>query len=75
MAACGAGQQGSKNMANQMGNATATAAFAAMLNEQESTYRKGFDPGERVNARVLTVNGNYAILDVQAKNEGLLPVE
>lgn len=60
-------------MAKQMGNASAAAAFAAMLNEQDKTYRKGFDPGERVNARVLAVNKNYAVLDVQAKNEGLLP--
>ncbi len=61
-------------MAEQKGNASAAAAFAAMLDAQTESYRKGFNPGERVQARVLAVNDRYAVLDVRAKNEGLLPV-
>jgi len=61
-------------MAQKTGNAAATAAFAAMLDAQAVSYRKGFNPGERVQARVLAVNETYAVLDVGAKNEGLLPI-
>ena len=61
-------------MAVQKGNASAAAAFAAMLDAQTESYRKGFNPGERVQARVLALNDRYAVLDVRAKNEGLLPV-
>ncbi len=62
-------------MSEKTSNSAASAAFAAMLDAQTVSYRKGFNPGERVQARVLAVNGSYAVLDVQAKNEGLLPVE
>jgi|688.fasta_scaffold16936_6 small subunit ribosomal protein S1 len=61
-------------MAQQTNHSAATAAFAAMLDTQTVAYRKGFNPGERVSARVLALNDLYAILDVQAKNEGLLPI-
>lgn len=61
-------------MAEQNDNLSSAAAFAAMLDAQTDSYRKGFNPGERVHARVLAVNDSYAVLDVRAKNEGLLPV-
>lgn len=51
------------------------ADFAALLNQQLKTYHKGFNPGDRAQARVLRVDRGYAALDVQAKNEGLLPLE
>lgn len=47
--------------------------FEALLNEQFSTFRKGFNPGERVSAEVISVNSAYVVLDVKAKNEGLVP--
>ena len=49
--------------------------FAAMLNNQFSRYRKGFNPGDRVTASVTAVGRGYATLDVNSKQEGLLPVE
>ena len=50
------------------------AAFEAMLNAQLSAFRTGFNPGERVQGRVLAVRAGYVVLDVRAKNEGLVPV-
>ena len=49
-------------------------AFEAMLNAQLSAFRTGFNPGERVQGRVLAVRAGYVVLDVRAKNEGLVPV-
>ena len=49
--------------------------FAALLNNQFSKYRKGFNPGDRVSAVVTAVGRGYATLDVNSKQEGLLPVE
>ena len=54
-------------------NSAGMAAFEALLNEQFATFRKGFNPGERVRARVLAVNSTHVVLDVKAKNEGLAP--
>ena len=51
------------------------AGFAAMLDSQFKTYRKGFNPGDCVKAKVRSVGRGYAVLDVNAKNEGLLPLE
>ena len=51
------------------------ADFAAMLDSQLKSYRSGFNPGDRVTARVRSVGRGYAVLDVNAKNEGLLPLE
>ena len=50
------------------------AEFEALLNAQLSSFRKGFNPGERIQARVLSVRAGYVVLDVKAKNEGLVPV-
>ena len=49
--------------------------FAALLDNQFSTYRKGFNPGDRITATVTAVGRGYATLDVHSKREGLLPVE
>lgn len=49
--------------------------FAALLDNQLRSYRKGFNPGDRVRARVVTVGETYVTLDVNAKSVGLLPVE
>lgn len=49
--------------------------FAAMLDGQLKNYRKGFNPGDTVKARVVTVGEAYVTLDVNAKSVGLLPVE
>ncbi len=55
-------------------HAASMADFEALLNAQFDGYRKGFSPGERVRGTVVSVNGAYVVLDVQAKNEGLIPV-
>lgn len=50
------------------------ADFEALLNASGvSTYRKGFNPGDVVEADVISTKGEYIILDVGAKNEGILP--
>jgi len=52
------------------------ADFAAMLDSQlKKGKRSGFNPGERVKARVVSVGKGYAVLDVGATAEGLLPLE
>lgn len=56
-------------------NTGSMADFAAMLDSQFKSYRKGFNPGDRVQARVRSVGKGYAVLDVNAKNEGLIPLE
>lgn len=51
------------------------AEFEALLNGQFETFRKGFNPGERVEASVIAINSNFVVLDVKAKNEGLIPIQ
>ena len=48
--------------------------FAALLDQQFKGFRKGFNPGDTVNARVVRVGEEYVTLDVNAKTVGLLPV-
>ncbi|MBR5591519.1 MAG: S1 RNA-binding domain-containing protein [Kiritimatiellae bacterium] len=55
--------------------ADAKADFAAMLAAGGLNYRKGFNPGEAVTARVVSTKGNYVVLDVGAKDEGILSKE
>jgi len=50
------------------------ADFESLLNEQLSSYRKGFNPGDRVRGVVSNINSQYVTLDVNAKREGLVPV-
>lgn len=50
------------------------AGFAALLDQQFKGFRKGFTPGDTVNARVVRVGEEYVTLDVNAKTVGLLPV-
>ncbi len=49
--------------------------FAALLAAGGMNYRRGFDPGEQVEARVISTKGAYVILDVGAKDEGVAPKE
>ncbi len=51
------------------------ADFAALLANGGMNYRRGFDPGEQVDARVISTKGAYVILDVGAKDEGVVPKE
>jgi small subunit ribosomal protein S1 len=60
---------------DEAGSQPSTADFEALLNAQGDAYQKGFHPGERVKALVLEVGPTHVILDVQAKREGLIPVE
>ena len=48
--------------------------FASLLDNQLKSYRRGFNPGDTVKARVVTVGEEYVTLDVNAKSVGLLPV-
>jgi small subunit ribosomal protein S1 len=50
------------------------ADFESLLNEQLSSYRKGFNPGDRVRGTVSNINNQYVTLDVNAKREGLVPL-
>ena len=50
------------------------ADFEALLNAQFNSYRKGFNPGEKVKGIVVSTKGDFVVLDVNAKNEGLVPV-
>lgn len=58
-----------------MKNTSAKADFAALLAEGGLNYRRGFNPGEAVTARVLSTKGQYVIIDVGAKDEGIIPKE
>lgn len=51
------------------------ADFAALLAAGGLDYRRGFTPGEAVTATVLSTKGNYVILSVGAKEEGVVPKE
>lgn len=51
-----------------------TAEFEALLNAQFTSFRTGFNPGEKVRGRVISSRGGYIVLDVGAKNEGLVPM-
>lgn len=55
--------------------ADSKADFAALLAAGGLNYRKGFNPGEEVMARVISTKGNYVVLDVGAKDEGILNKE
>ncbi len=51
------------------------ADFAALLDGQLKNYRKGFNPGDTVMARVVRIGDTHVTLDVNAKLVGLLPIE
>ena len=51
------------------------ADFAVLLDGQFKNYRKGFNPGDNVMARVVRVGETHVTLDVNAKLVGLLPIE
>ncbi|MBR0067959.1 MAG: S1 RNA-binding domain-containing protein [Kiritimatiellae bacterium] len=57
-----------------MNKDSSMAGFAALLDQQFKGFRKGFNPGDTVNARVVRVGEEYVTLDVNAKTVGLLPV-
>jgi len=58
-----------------MDNKASMMDFASLLDSQLRSYRKGFNPGDVVKARVVTVGEAFVTLDVNAKGVGLLPVE
>ena len=51
------------------------ADFEELLTRQMQSYKKGFNPGDRVKGMVTAINDRYVTLDVNAKREGLVPVE
>lgn len=58
-----------------MKDSKAKADFAALLAAGGMDYRRGFDPGEEVRATVVSTKGQYVVLDVGAKDEGVVPKE
>ncbi len=50
------------------------ADFESLLTEQFTSYRKGFNPGDRVRGTVSNITSQYVTLDVNAKREGLVPL-
>ena len=50
------------------------AGCAALLDQQFKGFRKGFNQGDTVSARVVRVGEEFVTLDVNAKTVGLLPV-
>ncbi|MBQ4198267.1 MAG: S1 RNA-binding domain-containing protein [Kiritimatiellae bacterium] len=57
-----------------MNDKSSMAGFAALLDQQLRNFRKGFNPGDTVSARVVRVGEEYVTLDVNSKNVGLMPV-
>ena len=57
-----------------MDKSASMAGFAALLDQQFKGFRKGFNQGDTVKARVVRVGEEYVTLDVNAKTVGLLPV-
>ena len=51
------------------------ADFAALLAASGMDYRRGFNPGEEVRATVVSTKGHYVVIDVGAKDEGVVPKE
>ncbi len=51
------------------------ADFAALLDGQLKNYHKGFNPGDKMAARVVRVGETFLTLDVNAKSVGILPIE
>lgn len=51
------------------------ADFAALLDGQLKNYHKGFNPGDKMTARVVRVGETFLTLDVNAKSVGILPIE
>lgn len=56
-------------------NKVSMADFGNLLDEQFCNYRGGFDPGEHVRGVVSEITQEYVTLDVNAKREGLVPVD
>lgn len=50
------------------------AEFEALLSQQLEGYRTGFNPGEQLEGRVVSIGPTHVVLDVQAKHEGLVPL-
>lgn len=57
-----------------MKNKASMADFEALLDKQFASFNKGFNPGEHVRARVISVGPEALVLDVSAKEEGILPI-
>jgi small subunit ribosomal protein S1 len=56
-------------------NRASTAEFEALLNAQFSSYRKGFNPGERMPGTVLRLTATLVAIDVHARREGMVDIE
>jgi len=48
------------------------ADFETLLDAQLSSYKSGFNPGDRVRGFVTNITHPFVILDVNAKREGLV---
>lgn len=50
------------------------ADFESLLNAQLDTYKRGFNPGDRIRGCVTNITHQFVVLDVSAKREGLVPI-
>jgi small subunit ribosomal protein S1 len=51
------------------------ADFSALIDAQLNAFRRGFDPGEKVEGVVTGLGPEFVIVDLNAKREGVLPRE
>jgi len=50
-------------------------AFSDLLDEQLESYRKGFDPGQKVSGIVVEIGPEFVVVDLNAKREGVIARE
>ncbi len=46
--------------------------FSALIDAQLNAYRRGFDPGEKVEGIITDIGPEYAVVDLNAKREGVI---
>ncbi len=49
--------------------------FSALIDAQLSAYRRGFDPGERVQGTVTDIGPAFVVVDLNAKREGIVATD
>ena len=47
--------------------------FGALLDAQMDAFHGGFDPGTKVTGTILEIGPDYAVLDISAKQSGIIP--
>lgn len=52
-----------------------TDSFGDMLDRQTRTFKKGFNPGEKISGVVTAIDENTVFVDIGARSEGLLSID